>query len=175
MSDGCTVSEPLRSEFGEANASFPVIHAVKANPSQQMSSKRDDAPTNYANDSQPGPRISVFKDRIHDIEPILDLEGEWRVQDIPGSDQSTNALVNHLTKRGHVEKVGHERSGGKYRNVYEWVEQSKAMFEAYADTLSTLPCGHRAHIPPEAGGDRDAWPCKFCDETHAREVFENRL
>lgn len=128
----------------------------------------------YANDSQPGPRISVFKSQIHEIEPILALEDEWQVADIPDADQPTNSLVMHLRKRDHVQRVDRGDTTDT-PSTYRWVPESKAVFEAYVEKLDTLPCGHRAHIPPEAGGDTDTWPCKFCGETFARDVFENRL
>lgn len=127
--------------------------------------------------TKPGTGTAKLRGEIHEIEPLLDLSGEWEVRDLEcDKDNSINSLLLKLHRAGHVEQVDKNYTDNGVIWTYRWVQQSKQEFQDYLDQLNLLPCGHRAHIPPSSGpDDTDKLPCKFCGDLHDKETIKARL
>jgi hypothetical protein len=127
--------------------------------------------------------VAKYRARIHDIEPILAQEGEFRFGDVRETQPENHSLTANelrtllaeLRDDGHLQ-AEREHSGGSVRHCYEWVERSKQALEGYRKQLDTLPCGHRAHIPPgDVYDDPDIMACKYCAEPHSKEVIRESM
>jgi len=116
-----------------------------------------------------------LKNRIHDIQPVLDLSGEFRARDVPLDREATHGVLLHLKRHGYIEQLSRVGDGGKAHR-YRWADDVKDQFRHYAETLDTLPCcGGRKHVPDSRDLPEGKVACKFCGRKYGREHFEELL
>jgi hypothetical protein len=123
------------------------------------------------------------RNRIHEIEPLLELgDDEWTVWETPLDGDEGWRLVRDLVNEGVVHVVGsqppaenEDDTTGSSRNIYQWDEQARRTLERYRDTMPTLPCDCRTHVP--AGREYpDGWMrCKHCETAHRKAVIREHI
>jgi len=113
-----------------------------------------------------------LKNRIDDLAPVL-YKSEFTIRDLNDDGMRHVTLLRWMTKTGALEKVDteYEACNKKY-TVYKW-QECQGELQQYYEDRNELPCGCRAHIPPERDGEM--FVCKHCGDKHTRQVIKESL
>jgi hypothetical protein len=116
-----------------------------------------------------------LRHRVDDFTEILYEDGTFTIRDMDGggANNQNRHVLRLMAQYGAIEAVGYEDANkSKRRKKYQWKDYQEELQE-YVENRDELPCGCRAHIPPEQNGN--TYHCKFCGSAHSREVIENAL
>lgn len=120
---------------------------------------------------------TILRNRIDEIKPLLQLDGEWTHADVEGMHRYAIIM---LSRTGAIEKVDtrlverqtpsrEDRNVDKTNmHVWEWDEQIKNWLISYYSEQDKLPCDHRAHVCNPR--DMDGYSCQYCREDEDREM-----
>lgn len=125
--------------------------------------------------------LEQLKNRIHEIEPLLDVKGEFTSMDISEMGASKEC-IRFLSETEVLEQVGKRRPAGDETDhrhliiVWEWNEYYRKELVEYAEQLDRLPCGHRVHIHNPRETPEDIYSCKHCmDDGKVPEFSKQQL
>jgi len=120
---------------------------------------------------------SYVRTHLHEIEPLLELDEPFNIDDIPWDFAGSSAVLRGMHSQNIIEKVEKDATKGDRKRGYIWTWRVRDAVKEYAQTLienqTELPCGHRAHIRNKG----DHYGCQYCDEDreYTREMITNRL
>jgi len=119
----------------------------------------------------------LLRGRVHKFKEILYRDEPFTIRDLDGGPSKNNrSILQVLRQSGAIEKnqrLFPEGNNGKKLIQYEWVKHQEYL-QNYFETRPELPCGCRAHIPPERTEDGE-FVCKFCGATVSREAVKEAL
>lgn len=121
--------------------------------------------------------IARLENIADDFAVVLDQQTFW-TSELPGGKQQQRATVARLKSCGAVESIGmHKKelqdNHGSYVNKWEWTKHRDCLID-YMEDRDELPCGDRAHIPPETN-EQGQYLCKFCGTPYTEAAIRRAL
>lgn len=112
--------------------------------------------------------VNKLEFRIHDFYDILNIDGEFKVDDLEGLHTDSNA-IRLLAENGALKKIrkvypdcnSHSRGA---INVWEWKQRYQARLQDYWNQMEKLPCGHRPNIFNCRKVPKNKLSCRYCAE-----------
>lgn len=121
--------------------------------------------------------INKIKQEISMIEPLLDMDGEWKASET-SIDGHSSGIFHFLKHQGAIHRVRREYypndENGDYRAIWEWNPEMKEKLQAYVDSLSRFSdyledgCNHKTHMNNVDGH----FECKVCGQEYTREEIK---
>lgn len=113
--------------------------------------------------------IAALKSDMERVRPLLELEGEWMITDIPEDEwpytvRQLCGLCQRMVEMGALTIVSRDYYNDirSIRNTYRWNQDAKERLQDYLNHRPTLPCGHAYHIVHREDGD--GYTCKYCPD-----------
>jgi len=112
------------------------------------------------------------------VKAVTEVEEPWHIREVKHllpDDRCPQQWMLQLENNNIIRKVDRIRIDQRPVHKYEFVSTAREFIQERAEEMNTLPCGCRAHIPTDLGGDNTIGTCKNCGTTHSKEVFKNAL
>lgn len=115
--------------------------------------------------------LTPLKNRIDEFAGILDVSGEFTVDDFP--DDVGHEVIHFLLQEGAIRKIRKILNENcNPRKIYQWDEDIRDELQEYYAERTELPCGHRAHIYNDPEVPDKKLGCKDCAADGKHPIYD---